>query len=169
MSLMVASFLSFFCNTIASPYRQRYDQFLQLIQVWGKAWAGLRVSDEQGPPPVGHHHQSTGRRPQTLLSLVIKLSIPVCLIFDSAWLSECCSVTVVCILLSVTLWFQAIMMSICLQSMVDELMVKKSGGSIKKVCVSYNGLHSLFILTHSVFYSYWGDRVLFWSYNTSKC
>lgn len=31
--------------------------------------------------------------------------------------------------------FQAIMMSICLQSMVDELMVKKSGGSIKKVCV----------------------------------
>lgn len=26
------------------------------------------------------------------------------------------------------------MMSICLQSMVDELMVKKSGGSIKKVC-----------------------------------
>ncbi|KAG8535162.1 hypothetical protein GDO81_029280 [Engystomops pustulosus] len=28
---------------------------------------------------------------------------------------------------------QAIMMSICLQSMVDELMVKKSGGSIKKV------------------------------------
>lgn len=25
------------------------------------------------------------------------------------------------------------MMSICLQSMVDELMVKKSGGSIKKV------------------------------------
>ncbi|OCT81595.1 hypothetical protein XELAEV_18028418mg [Xenopus laevis] len=35
---------------------------------------------------------------------------------------------------------QAIMMSICLQSMVDELMVKKSGGSIKKVkaycCVS---------------------------------
>lgn len=27
------------------------------------------------------------------------------------------------------------MMSICLQSMVDELMVKKSGGSIKKVCV----------------------------------
>uniref|UniRef100_A0A8C6K822 Sorting nexin-17 n=1 Tax=Nothobranchius furzeri TaxID=105023 RepID=A0A8C6K822_NOTFU len=30
---------------------------------------------------------------------------------------------------------QAIMMSICLQAMVDELMVKKSGGSIKKVCV----------------------------------
>ena len=28
---------------------------------------------------------------------------------------------------------QAIMMSICLQSMVDELMVKKSGGSIRKV------------------------------------
>ncbi|KAE8605744.1 hypothetical protein XENTR_v10015306, partial [Xenopus tropicalis] len=28
---------------------------------------------------------------------------------------------------------QAIMMSICLQSMVDELMVKKSGGSIKKM------------------------------------
>jgi len=28
---------------------------------------------------------------------------------------------------------QAIMMSICLQSMVDELMVKKSGGSLKKV------------------------------------
>ena len=28
---------------------------------------------------------------------------------------------------------QAIMMSICLQSMVDELMVKKSGGSIRKM------------------------------------
>lgn len=28
------------------------------------------------------------------------------------------------------------MMSICLQSMVDELMVKKSGGSIKKVSFS---------------------------------
>lgn len=28
---------------------------------------------------------------------------------------------------------QAIMLSICLQSMVDELMVKKSGGSIRKV------------------------------------
>lgn len=27
------------------------------------------------------------------------------------------------------------MMSICLQSMVDELMVKKSGGSIKKVSI----------------------------------
>lgn len=31
------------------------------------------------------------------------------------------------------------MMSICLQSMVDELMVKKSGGSIKKVTI-YVGL-----------------------------
>lgn len=30
---------------------------------------------------------------------------------------------------------QAIMLSICLQSMVDELMVKKSGGSIRKVRV----------------------------------
>ncbi|MGH0180982.1 UNVERIFIED_CONTAM: hypothetical protein FKN15_005832 [Acipenser sinensis] len=30
---------------------------------------------------------------------------------------------------------QAIMVSICLQSMVDELMVKKSGGSIKKVSI----------------------------------
>lgn len=30
---------------------------------------------------------------------------------------------------------QAIMLSICLQSMVDELMVKKSGGSIRKVSV----------------------------------
>uniref|UniRef100_K7GFY9 Uncharacterized protein n=1 Tax=Pelodiscus sinensis TaxID=13735 RepID=K7GFY9_PELSI len=28
---------------------------------------------------------------------------------------------------------QAIMLSICLQSMVDELMVKKSGGSIRKL------------------------------------
>lgn len=37
--------------------------------------------------------------------------------------------------ISLPLWFQAIMMSICLQSMVDELMVKKSGGSIKKVCI----------------------------------
>ena len=36
------------------------------------------------------------------------------------------------------LLFQAIMMSICLQSMVDELMVKKSGGSIKKVCAEKN-------------------------------
>lgn len=35
--------------------------------------------------------------------------------------------------LTLSVWFQAIMMSICLQSMVDELMVKKSGGSIKKV------------------------------------
>lgn len=30
------------------------------------------------------------------------------------------------------------MMSICLQSMVDELMVKKSGGSIKKVGMKKN-------------------------------
>lgn len=41
---------------------------------------------------------------------------------------------------------QAIMLSICLQSMVDELMVKKSGGSIRKVrvgagCVSGVGSH----------------------------
>lgn len=36
--------------------------------------------------------------------------------------------------LTLSLRLQAIMMSICLQSMVDELMVKKSGGSIKKVC-----------------------------------
>lgn len=29
------------------------------------------------------------------------------------------------------------MLSICLQSMVDELMVKKSGGSIRKVRLSF--------------------------------
>lgn len=31
------------------------------------------------------------------------------------------------------------MLSICLQSMVDELMVKKSGGSIRKVSVAQAG------------------------------
>lgn len=50
------------------------------------------------------------------------------------------------------LWFQAIMMSICLQSMVDELMVKKSGGSIKKVCWR-KPLFSPFIGNRQVFVS----------------
>ncbi|KAG7242971.1 hypothetical protein INR49_017662 [Caranx melampygus] len=38
---------------------------------------------------------------------------------------------------------QAIMMSICLQSMVDELMVKKSGGSIKKTKLSSVSLRGI--------------------------
>lgn len=49
---------------------------------------------------------------------------------------------------------QAIMLSICLQSMVDELMVKKSGSSIRKVkawsgCLSLQ-LPMLSLLLHGV-------------------
>lgn len=41
---------------------------------------------------------------------------------------------------------QAIMMSICLQSMVDELMVKKSGGSIRKVSNKQELISSMIVL-----------------------
>lgn len=48
------------------------------------------------------------------------------------------------------------MMSICLQSMVDELMVKKSGGSIKKVCVKKTG-----IVLHLIYFSFlWINKIL---------
>lgn len=46
-----------------------------------------------------------------------------------------CGKAVGCIEPHDTSTLQAIMLSICLQSMVDELMVKKSGGSIRKVRV----------------------------------
>lgn len=51
------------------------------------------------------------------------------------WAGPCirCGKGVVCIGPCDTSPLQAIMLSICLQSMVDELMVKKSGGSIRKV------------------------------------
>ena len=46
----------------ASPNSKWHNQSLQLGQMRGQTGAGLRVSDEQGPPPVGHHHQSAGKR-----------------------------------------------------------------------------------------------------------
>lgn len=46
----------------ASPNIKRHNQSLQLGQMRGQTGAGLRVSDEQGPPAVGHHHQSAGKK-----------------------------------------------------------------------------------------------------------
>lgn len=108
--------VSLFLRTAASPPGQWHQQSLWLSQVWRETGAGLWVSNEQGPPPVGHHHQPAGKKETDWTSGWFLIEVRPPALTDDIYP-----------------WHQAIMMSICLQAMVDELMVKKSGGSIKKV------------------------------------
>jgi len=93
-------------------------------EVRGEAGVGFRVSNEQGPPAVGHHHQSAGRAACMPGQRWTRLGV--------RWRS---GLGMGCVEPRDASSLQAIMLSICLQSMVDELMVKKSGGSIRKVRV----------------------------------
>lgn len=54
----------------ASPDSQRHHQSLQRVQMRGQTGAVLRVSHEQGPPAVGHHHQSAGRSRPNYCTLI---------------------------------------------------------------------------------------------------
>ncbi|CAM9435487.1 unnamed protein product [Lampetra planeri] len=68
---------------------------------------------------------------------------------------------------------QAIMMSICLQGMVDELMIKKSGGKIRKVNQCSHHSNTKFSCSHFFAFSHllcWGgvSSVCFWCALQSK-
>lgn len=77
----------------ASPLSQRNHQRLQLVQMRGQTGAGFRVSDEQGPSPVGHHHQSAGEKTTSGLRDGCKSpdSAHVCCDFRLSWWASACS------------------------------------------------------------------------------
>lgn len=67
---------SLFLSPAASPCGQRDQQPLRLDQVRCETGAGLRVPDEQGPPPVGHHHQPAGKKMGEPRFSLAKKSVP---------------------------------------------------------------------------------------------